>query len=85
MQKLSSFKYNLRNWYGKDDVIVTCFQSNYLLAEQCWEAVRAEDLDRVGQCLSQYWTIKKTLAPGAEPQLVKNILHVLQPYILGGC
>ena len=38
----------------------------------------------MGQCLAEYWSIKKTLAPGAEPQLIKNILQVLQPYILGG-
>lgn len=63
---------------------MSCFQSNYKLAERCWAAVLREDLDSVGQCLAEYWAIKKTLAPGAEPQLVKNILQVLDPYILGG-
>ena len=73
-----------RNWYSQDKLIVECFKSNYRLAEECWERVEAEDLEGVGECISRYWTIKRTLAPGSEPQLVTNILQVLQPLILGG-
>ena len=61
-----------------------CFKSNYLLAEECWEKVQSEDLEAVGGCISRYWTIKRTLAPGSEPQLVTDILRVLQPLIVGG-
>ena len=73
-----------RNWYSQDKLIVECFKSNYRLAEECWERVEAEDLEGVGRCISRYWTIKRTLAPGSEPQLVTNILQVLHPLILGG-
>ena len=73
-----------RNWYSQDKLIVECFKSNYRLAEECWEMVQAEDLEGVGQCISRYWTIKRTLAPGSEPQLVTKILQVLQPLIVGG-
>ena len=73
-----------RNWYSQDKLIVECFKSNYRLAEECWERVEAEDLEGVGECISRYWTIKRTLAPGSEPQLVTNILQVLHPLILGG-
>ena len=73
-----------RNWYSQDKLIVECFKSNYRLAEECWQKVQAEDLEGGGQCISRYWTIKRTLAPGSEPQLVTNILQVLQPLIVGG-
>ena len=65
-------------------MIVDCFKSNYSLAEQCWRHVEDENIEGVGECLSQYWNIKKTLAPGAEPLLVKNILKTLDPFIIGG-
>ena len=73
-----------RNWYSQDCTIVECFKSNYSLAEQCWNCVQEENIDGIGDCLSKYWSIKKALAPGCEPQLVKNILEVLKPYIVGG-
>ena len=34
--------------------------------------------------MTEYWRIKRTLAPGAEPELVKNIFKVLEPYSVGG-
>ena len=37
-----------RNWYSQNKVIVDCFKSNYLLAEECWEKVQSEDLEAVG-------------------------------------
>ena len=74
----------LRNWYSQDLTIVDCFKSNYKLAEKCWSKVIGEDLNGVGECLSSYWEIKRTLAPGSEPQLVRNILDTLEPFIVGG-
>ena len=43
-----------------------------------------EDLTGVGECLSSYWEIKRTLASGSEPQLVRSILDTLEPFIVGG-
>ena len=74
----------VRNWYSQDRDIVECFKADYRLAEECWQRVQAEDLEGIGRCFSQYWTIKRSLAPGSEPQLVRNILDVLQPFTLGG-
>ena len=83
-QSIPLFDYFPRNWYSQDQDIVECFQSDYRLAEECWERVLAEDLEGIGRCFSKYWTIKRSLAPGSEPQLVSNILHVLDPLVLGG-
>ena len=38
----------------------------------------------VGECLSKYWTIKKKLAPGSEPQLIKDVMDAMKPFIVGG-
>lgn len=73
-----------RNWYSQESTIVQCFKSNYKLAEKCWSKVIEEDLTGVGECLSSYWEIKRTLAPGSEPQLVRSILDTLEPFIVGG-
>ena len=73
-----------RNWYSQESTIVHCFKSNYKLAEKCWSKVIEEDLTGVGECLSSYWEIKRTLAPGSEPQLVTSILDTLKPFIVGG-
>ena len=67
-----------RNWYSQDPVIVTCFQSNYGLAGRCWARVEAEDVAGVGECLAEYWGLKRTLAPGSEPALVRTILDTLE-------
>ena len=65
-------------------MIVECFKSNYTLAEECWQRVQEGDLDGIGRCISRYWTIKRSLAPGSEPQLVRTILDVVDPFIVGG-
>ena len=57
---------------------MTCFESNYRLAERCWARVEAEDVAGVGECLAEYWGLKRTLAPGSEPALVRTILDTLE-------
>ena len=57
---------------------MTCFESNYRLAERCWARVEAEDVAGVGECLVEYWGLKRTLAPGSEPALVRTILDTLE-------
>ena len=74
----------IRNWYSREPTIYQCFQENYRLAGTCWEAVTQENINCLGDCLTEYWRIKRTLAPGAEPELVKNIFTVLEPYSVGG-
>ena len=74
----------IRNWYSKDSEIVECFRCNYQLAEECWGFVQEENVDAVGRCLSRYWDIKKKLAPGSEPQLIKDVMEALDPFIVGG-
>jgi len=41
------------------------------------------DLVGVGRCMSEYWQLKKKMAPGCEPELVTCIMTALQPHVLG--
>ena len=40
-------------------------------------------LEAVGRYLSEFWTLKRTLAKGSEPQYVTNIFDVLRPHCHG--
>jgi len=74
----------VRNWYSRDPLIYQTFKDNYSLAARCAERVQDEDLEGLGACLSEYYVIKKILAPGSEPDLVKRILQALSPFSRGG-
>jgi len=41
------------------------------------------DLAGVGQCMSEYWQLKKKMAPGCEPELVTCIMQAVEPHVLG--
>jgi len=43
----------------------------------------AGDLAVVGQCMSEYWQLKKKMAPGCEPELVTRIMQAMEPHALG--
>jgi len=73
----------VRNWYSRDEEIVKCFKDNYDLAGECWKAANEGDIEGVGGCLSRYWGIKRTLAPGSEPEMVREVLDVLGPMSVG--
>ena len=45
----------------------------------------AGNLDKVGQCVAQYWQMKKCMAPGCESQTIAQIMTALKPYMLGMC
>jgi len=41
------------------------------------------DLAGVGRCMSIYWSQKKKMAPGCEPELVTKMMEALKPHALG--
>ena len=43
------------------------------------------NLEEVGDCLDQYWILKKVMAPGCEPSGVTHMIQALRPYISGTC
>jgi fucokinase len=50
-------------------------------AVKCRNAIEMNDLDEIGQCVSEYWTYKKVMAgpdSGVEPSIVTNVIEILQ-------
>ncbi|KAH3773449.1 hypothetical protein DPMN_174810, partial [Dreissena polymorpha] len=43
------------------------------------------DLESIGQCMDEYWVLKKTMAPGCEPEFVARLMTSMRPYALGMC
>ena len=43
----------------------------------------SDDLVEVGKCMDTYWRQKKLMAPGCEPQVVAQMMALLQPHTLG--
>ena len=41
------------------------------------------DLAGVGQCMSEYWQLKKKMAPGCQPELVTRIMQAVESDVLG--
>jgi len=33
--------------------------------------------------MTEYWQLKKTMAPGCEPEIVTRIMQAMQPHVLG--
>jgi len=49
----------------------------------CRLFVLTGDLAAVGSCMSDYWQLKKRMAPGCEPELVTRIMKAMEPHVLG--
>ncbi|XP_052231304.1 L-fucose kinase-like [Dreissena polymorpha] len=75
----------VRNWYARNPQIVETEDSLVQLANQCSEFIKKGDLESVGQCMDEYWVLKKTMAPGCEPEFVARLMTSMRPYALGMC
>lgn len=45
----------------------------------------AGDLKSVGQCMDNYWKMKKLMAAGCEPDVVTRLMAAMRPHSLGMC
>ncbi|XP_064467245.1 L-fucose kinase-like isoform X2 [Ornithodoros turicata] len=74
----------IRNWYARDPKVVACFKELYSKCQtSAKEAFLKEDLLSIGMMMNEYWTLKKVLASGCEPQFVRQIMDLLEPHLLG--
>ncbi|XP_071824036.1 L-fucose kinase-like isoform X2 [Apostichopus japonicus] len=73
----------IRNWYGRLPQIVTNCQNLKENAEVCAKAFQEGNFEKVGDCMNIYWTQKKVMAPGCEPQLVRRMMDALLPHVYG--
>ncbi|ELT87342.1 hypothetical protein CAPTEDRAFT_168598 [Capitella teleta] len=73
----------IRNWYARNPEIVATEDELVENAKDCAKAFENGDLQSVGGCLSNYWRLKKKMAPGSEPIAATRMISALQPYIWG--
>ena len=79
----------LRRWGRRTDEITKTLEELVAGAREAADAAQAADIDKVGECLSKYWQLKKVMAgldSGVEPRVVADVLSILmeQNAIVGG-
>ncbi|CAN7992081.1 unnamed protein product [Ixodes hexagonus] len=74
----------IRNWYTRDSKVITCFRE---LLHQCETSVRdiffSGYLEAIGKSMDKYWSLKKVLALGCEPEFVRRLMELLAPHVHG--
>ncbi|KAM7283259.1 L-fucose kinase [Ixodes scapularis] len=74
----------IRNWYTRDSKVIACFRE---LLHQCETSVRdvflSGDFEAIGKSLGKYWSLKKVLAVGCEPEFVRRLMDLLSPHVHG--
>ncbi|XP_064640542.1 L-fucose kinase-like [Lineus longissimus] len=75
----------IRNWYNRDSLIVKTENRLVASAWECAKAFEEEDIAKVGSLMDENWSLKKSMAPGCEPHLVKQMMEALRPHVLGMC
>ena len=68
----------IRNWFTRDEQLKKTVDQLCVGAEQCFQAFRDGNLDKVAQCVNEYWNLKKCMLPGNEPDFVKRLRTALQ-------
>ncbi|XP_052816143.1 L-fucose kinase-like [Mya arenaria] len=73
----------VRNWYARNPQIVETEDRLVSQAHDCAKFFQQGDLEKVGQCMDQYWTLKKRMAPGCEPEFVSRLMSAVRSNALG--
>ena len=73
----------VRRWYARLPEIVATVKSLTTTATQAANAIQEEDIVKVGACLSKYWTQKKCMAEGCEPEFVAKMIASFDELIHG--
>lgn len=75
----------LRNWYARNPQIVETEDNLVHLAHDCAKYFQQGDMKNVGACMDSYWSMKKKMAPGCEPEFVTKLMSTVRPHALGMC
>ena len=73
----------VRRWYSRLPEIVETVKRLTETAVEAANAIEQEDIVKLGECLSNYWTQKKCMAEGCEPEFVKQMRQSFDEYIHG--
>jgi fucokinase len=73
----------VRRWYARLPEIVETINNLTKTAIDAANAIEKEDLIEVGENLSKYWSQKKCMAEGCEPEFVSQMIECFRKSILG--
>lgn len=73
----------VRRWYSRLPEIVETVYGLVTLSSEAAAAIVEEDVAKVGACLSKYWSQKKCMAEGCEPEFVAKMIASFQKHIYG--
>ena len=73
----------LRNWNARSPKIVETAKQLITNTQNSINAITNGDLEGIGKCLDETWRLKKLMAPGCEPNIVKAIMDQLRPHVYG--
>ena len=73
----------LRKWHARLPGITTTTDALVAGARRAAAALEAGDLARLGAALDAYWAQKKTMADGAEPAFIRDMIAALRPRVHG--
>ncbi|XP_048578770.1 L-fucose kinase [Nematostella vectensis] len=75
----------VRNWYSRQSEIVQVVHDLVENSEKCAKALERGDLEDLGKCVYNYREQKKIIAPGTEPDVIKDMMELIAPYAYGQC
>ncbi|XP_076049202.1 L-fucose kinase-like isoform X2 [Oratosquilla oratoria] len=73
----------IRNWYAHDPTITHSFAQLRILAIKAATELLCRNLEGLGHCVGEYWTLKKMVATGCEPQQVTRLMAAMRSQIDG--
>ncbi len=73
----------LRNWYTMSTKIYENVNDLVGNSCRCREALEAGDMTGLGECVTNYRGQKLVMAPGSEPDTVKELMVKLGPFVYG--
>merc|ERR1712071_259381 len=73
----------IRNWYAKEETMISCFYQLIENAKRCAIALGQGDLDQIGQSLSLSSSQKNTLTRGCTPFVVSKFMDEIDPLVYG--
>jgi len=73
----------IRRWFARLPEMVETVDALSETSETCAQAIERGDVDQVGRSLSRYWEQKKCIAPGSQPDNVRDMMLALEPHASG--
>ncbi|CAH3175671.1 unnamed protein product [Porites lobata] len=73
----------VRNWYARFPHITENADNLITNAEEAVEALKTGNVEKLGACMNCYRKQKCIMAPGTEPDGIRDMMEALNPFVLG--